>query len=469
MAIVSKFSHASATVDLNDTTTGFSLSGQGWFPVVATPVYKGDPAPVVETLHLLLTDSSQDNIAADMQALHAMQVWAEAYINDPTVEDPVWLHAKMDNETGERRAVVHKIEVQYGASWYGDEATSIDIPVTVSVTRGPYWESTTARQLPQDNANTGMVTVYNYTASGSSTDPHDIVGDVGARVRLFEISATANRTDHYMGVRSENKHPTIANFVTTWELEDASLATDCVTASATASSGGGHIVVSESGQNWDDEWNTLGVLNLSDVCATGNYDDQRGTFLGLCRMYCTTGTWEVYAEYGNQADATAALNFWRRGQTVEISSNVWTVYEFDVYTLPINNQKALIDGDVDNDDVLANFGLYFWARRTAGAGNLLIDCWIPMPVDEGFVKLNSYASIGSTYFAMSPTGIVDGIFAGHLANINHDYFTLPPGDGRVHLVSLSSGSTHTLAEPTSVNVTDSGIYYERWLSLRGAE
>jgi hypothetical protein len=43
-----------------------------------------------------------------MQALHDMQVFADQYINDPTEDTPVWLHAKLDNETGDMPSWITK-------------------------------------------------------------------------------------------------------------------------------------------------------------------------------------------------------------------------------------------------------------------------------------------------------------------------------------------------------------------------
>ena len=114
-------------LNLNSSPTGFQLVEFGWNPVVATPVHMGDPLPVLERLRLLLSNTSHDNIAANMQSLHEMQVLANRYMNDPTQEEPVWLHSQLDGETGERRALVRNITIQYRPSWFGAGET-ITIP-----------------------------------------------------------------------------------------------------------------------------------------------------------------------------------------------------------------------------------------------------------------------------------------------------------------------------------------------------
>ena len=469
MAIVSKFSHASATVDLNDTETGFSMAGDGWMPAVATPIYKGDPEPVVETIHMRLKDNSQDAIATDMQALHFMQVQADAYINDPTVDNPVWLHAKMDNETGERRAVVYRIEVQYGASWYGDEATSLDIPVTLSVTRGPYWESTTARDLPTDTGATGMVYVYDYTASGASVDAHDIVGDVGARLRYFEIDPlTGYRGIFWMGTRTAAKHGTLANFVPTWELEDGTNDTDATdTVDATASDGN-KVVVAESGLDWDNTWHRALRIELGDV--TANEADNLGMFLWLLRAKVTSGTWEVQIRFGNSQSITMAT-----GNTVELTNSSWGIGEMGISTIPNSNVKSILSGDMAMTRA-DGYTIALYAQRTAGSGNLELDCLAAVPVDTSFIKIehDDPESENPVVFGQSPTAIWDGFLSESSievvqARISDDHFSLPVGDGRIYFVSSTDLTTHAASATTSLNPSDAGKYYERWLSLRGTE
>jgi hypothetical protein len=170
-------------VILNSSSTGFRLEEDGWNPVVASPVYMGDPPPVLETLYLVLSNTSHNNIATNMQSLHEMQVLADRYINDPQQEDPVWLIAQLDGETGQRRALVRKIEVQYKPSWFGAGETTVNFPLVITVLREPYWEREDARDLPDATPSAGATILYDYTAAGASVSAHDFTGDTGARVQ----------------------------------------------------------------------------------------------------------------------------------------------------------------------------------------------------------------------------------------------------------------------------------------------
>lgn len=469
MAIVSKFSHASATVDLNDVNTGFSMAGDGWMPVVATPVYGRDPEPVTETIHLLLRDTSQDNIAADMQALHFMQVQADAYINDPTVDDPVWLHAKMNNETGERRAVVYKIEVQYGASWYGDEATSLDIPLTLSVTRGPYWESTTARDLPADTGNTGVIHVYDYTASGASVAAHDIVGDVGARIDLFTMDPNAYTDFYIIGARSAAKHNAsgISNFVPIWEFENGTLETDCTTAADTGASGGGKVVVSESVYEWDNSEHQVVKLRVADV--TANTTDQAGMFLPIIRArVANASTWRINIRYTFGKSSGAS---YKQGIFMDVSATAWGSYISDPVVIPANDIKSI---PVSTVDTISETSLNLRAKRISGAENLEIDCVSMIPIDECFVRLDITTEQGIVYFGQSPIGslslfsVSSATAMDKVGTFSNNNLNLPIGDGRLYVFRDYSTSAE-ITDNLSFNSSDIGKYYERWLSLRGTE
>ena len=54
--------------------------------------------------------------------------------------------------------------------------------------------------------------------------------------------------------------------------------------------------------------------------------------------------------------------------------------------------------------------------------------------------------------------------------ISNSFFGLPLGDGRMYILSSDFASAgHTLADNMSINPSDVGKYFERWLSLRGSE
>ena len=479
MAIVLQFKQGDSgtTLSLNSASAGFSLAG--WSPSVATPVHMGDPAPIGEAIHLRLKQANQNTLATSMQSLHEMQVYAETYRNDVIFNTPVWLHAKMANETGERRALVHSISAQYKSSWFGPEATSEDIPLVLNVVRSPYWESTTARTFPGFTSGATISTVYNYTASASA-DAHDIVGDVGARIDNFQLNpgSTDSLGMFWMGIRSRNKWTAdnLANFALVWECEDGtnnaneSGITDEVDATA---SGGDVVQLVETDLNWD-AGTFLEVCHITagNVDAT-NADDLHGLMLWLLRAKVASGTWEVQLRWGypNMADAN-----YIKGSIVEFTSTSWVLKEMGTKPNPLNNIHV-IDLSVNDS---AEYGIQIWARRTSGSGNLTLDGLFPVPLDEGFMKLaapTDFGALQKIQLGQDPLGQWDAAVkiaagtgitqTGIINNINN--FELPPGDGYIVCVFSDYASSDITDLIDFADQADLTSYYERWLSLRGTE
>jgi hypothetical protein len=484
MAIISKFVRGSATVDLNDGNDGFQLGGRGWLPAVATPVYMGYSPPVVETLHLRLRQTSHNNVSTYMQA----QVFADQYINDPTEDTPVWLHAKLDNETGERRALVRSIQVQYGASWYGDEATVLDVPLTITVTREPYWESTTARDLPASAALSGAAVVYDYTASGASVGAHDIVGDdVGARIEILSVLGVTtddNVNKAWMGIRSDAKADT-THFNPIWECEDGVLAAavataDIITEVNTASPGGGSRAYVVGTPTADNTWEQYLEIRIADLSlGSPSYSDSFiGTFLWLLRSkVATSSTYEVRLRHG-----VSGMYTYVNSRIAEVDHTSWNYTEMSVVSIPpwdIHGLTAWNDvGGANENKLLYLCDVSVWAKRTSGTADIYFDCLCPIPVDEGFLHFGRATDASDTYYVSffdSPQHtqsmlVIDtsNDYARSTPSFNSRNFVLPPGNGRLYCV-YSGSDDSDITDEFIFNSADNGKYYERWLSLRGSE
>ena len=476
MAIVLQFKQGDSgtTLSLNSASAGFSLAG--WSPSVATPVHMGDPAPIGESIHLRLKQANQNTLATSMQSLHEMQVLADRYINDPTQETPVWLHAKMANETGERRALVYSISVQYKSSWFGPEATAEDIPLVLNVVRGPYWENTTARNLPDAAPSAAACVVYDYTAAGDAVGAHDIVGDAGARLRFLElINASKDLNTFWMGIRSADKHGAtgVTNFAPVWELEDGTNQTDAADVEDAWASDGYNVTVTESGVDWDDgSFHDVCGTSVS-IAASGNEADQMGNFLWLLRGHATgDDVWEVRLVFFlGRTDNIIYKDI------IEISNSDWLYHEMAISPISLYNFQTILDADYDTDNIGDTFVMIEARRTTDSAGTLKLDCLCLIPVDEGFCKITTpgFALTVSDMFGQSPKGEVevlrrdytDDAVLGWGTIDSIENFILPPGDGRIFCVY--SGNPDVLADTMTFNDGDTGKYYERWLSLRGSE
>lgn len=136
--------------------SGWSLvippDGTGYIPKVADIVHGRAPLPVNDVMELECLAQNQDHLAAEMVWLKKLASYADSYIRDRTEQHPVWLHASLDAETGERRALVRKIKIEQGTQHYGPGAKGNIISakafVQLGIERGGAWERTATRDLP---------------------------------------------------------------------------------------------------------------------------------------------------------------------------------------------------------------------------------------------------------------------------------------------------------------------------------
>lgn len=475
MALVCSLKRGGSTlVDFQGGTSGFQLINEGWIPRVSRLV-NGVAQPVAETLPVQVTGSSHDNLATYLQALAEAQYWADQYQHSRLVEDPVWFHAKLNNETGERRALVYAIEWAFDTSYFDAQAIDNKAFLTLTIEHD-VWERTAARSFPAGTI--GPSELYDYTSG------HDVVGDIAARIDRIQVRYSAGELDKiWMGIRSDGKCVAgdAANFVTIWECEDGTnnsnesgISDDTTSETNTASPGSGsgaYVEVTESDLDWDDTWHEALELTVDDV-AKGNPGDQFGTNLWLLRAKVTAGTWEVKLKFGYEdmdADDFVTLG------AVEMDETDWTLCEMGVQQVPFRPIQTA-DLSYIIAAMEATFALQIWARRTSGSGDLYLDCLYPVPVDEGYLKIWNIGELSASddlvHVLQSPLGEwwvaskEDSV--GAFVNVDPfivQGFAFPPGDAR--LVVVVSGNPSTLSDALVFNT--SSRYYERWLSLRGAE
>jgi hypothetical protein len=449
-------------------------------------IINGRGHPVVETLRVRVKDSSQDNLAGELQSLTEAQYWADQYMHDRTVEEPVWLHAKWDSETGERRALVRSIEWSFESSAFGAESINDEAVLTITIERGAFWERTTARALPYfeipSESSTGAESdLYDYTQAGSGGSPaaHDLEGDVPARIDYFEInSVSGNLGRIWMGIRSQNKFDVDpeTNFIEVWNPADGTMAYTEVT-NAT-----GFVNVDpEDGSaevTWDDTWQKVLDLEWDDV--DSGSEDVAGMFGRLLWILVAASentspatTWEVKLKYGYAGMDDA--DFVEMGRVIEITETSANLFEAGLCHIPLRSLHAITTSNLTSS-LDSTFTIQIYARRTSGAGDLNINHLLPVPVDEGyffsqFDDTNEYLVYGE-----SPRGEVDANILlsaaqtfDQVARIESNNFRLPPGDGVIVVVYAPASEEKGSSDSIEMEPSENGQYYERWLSLRGSE
>ena len=477
MAIVHKLRYDSTDLDLNDTSTGIGVE-PGWIPAEAMPTGDGTIPPYVqERIPVLIDASSGDNLASQRQTLAYYQKLAAEYWVDPTQDTPVWYHIKLDDETGERRALVKSIEFQPAQSYIDiGMGSPAHVKGTLIIERHPYWERTAAVNMNAATPSAAASVVYDYT------NVADIVGDVGARIERLRMRTTLALDRFWIGIRSVNKHGTVTDFENIWECEDGtnnaseSGITDDTTSDVNGASPGGgsgaYVEVVETDLEWDDTWNQVLIIALTNVTSGSYYEEQFGNFLWLLRAKVTSGTWEIETRFG-YTTSTAVV-----GERIEITNTDWDFYEAGIYPIPIRNLHTH-QTDILGETHEGIYRVHIWARRTSGSGDLHLDCLCPVPLDEGFayVGVTDFEAdvLGSRLEIMTApeddVGAIPINSSGYfIQSPEHSAsrFYLPPGDGRMIIV-YARASSSVLTDTVSVNYQNLGRFYPRWFSLRGAE
>jgi len=314
---------------------------------------------------------------------------------------------------------------------------------------------------------------------------HDIVGDVPARVNALTMQSANDLHRLWMGIRSASLHGAtgVTGFIPVWECEDGvlnidgSIYLDSVGGASEANlaspgAGSGDFVVVDPGfasstWDWDAAYINVQTLSSANVGYT-TYTDSYGRFLWLLRAKVTSGTWSIYLRDGY----SIAKNY---QDPKTIDSTAWNYFEVAINTLPLCDQQG-----VSLTSVSQIFFIYIYAKRLTGSGDLKLDCFCPIPIDEGFCKVEDGYMDASRYTVLGEgphehcqvlTLNNDATDWGRDINIfEWENFRLPPGDGRI--VCVYADTTETVLTDT-IEFADAAlspsIYTERWTSLRGAE
>jgi len=308
------------------------------------------------------------------------------------------------------------------------------------------------------------------------------VGDVPARVNGLAIrcaTAAVTLRRFWMGIRSATRHGAtgVTDFLPVWECEDGTfggdVSEDAATEVNTASPGGGsgsYLEVVENVTDWDDgDFHLVMNMNMISAGYAATASDGFGRFIWLLRTKVTAGTWQVRLRAGY----STAQSYY---DPAEVSNTSWDYKQVAVCSIPPRNLQA-IASDVIVSDAELNFMIYLYAQRTAGAGDLYVDCFCLIPVDEGSLVVPSTYALTTTDTVIGEGPSESAQVVAHIGTINffnaafeNEDFRLPPGDGRVictyaRLSSSVLTDQIEFADPADVT----SIYTERWTALRGAE
>ncbi len=437
---------------LNTGATGFG--SRTWAPRIATPLVDRVPAPVVETIETQVRGSNQDNLAQHVQQLHDMQRWTDQYMSDRQYLDgvgvgPVWLHSKMNNETGERRALVRSLDAVYArdvdSDFYGGMVETNNLmEMGLAVERGPYWEKTTSSTGSQTSGLDSVGGLYDYTTASATNVP----GDVPARIEKLEVWADTTAMSYiWAGFRSAGRHTDPA-MLPTVPLPQFSMGIDATgVADPTACEATNVTVNFASATGWTDR------LTGTHGLAAGPYDVETGLMLLLLRAQVTSGaSCEVRVLRHNTAATEDAVY----SDPVRINASAWTIYPIGYHN---NGGRPTITVQ---------------ARRLSTAGSLYLDRMVMLPVDEYFLYAEGNSIIGGPvqengfHWTVRADDTLLGYsdkLAKFTRNVAQSGAGVPPGDGRMVVVAARANRVSYASD----NLTMKLSHFPRYVSLRGAD
>ena len=489
MSVVCKLVRdGSDLVDFQDGSSSFQLANNGWRPQVAT-LRDGVAHPVIETLRVRAEGSSHDNLAVQLQDLANAQYWADVYRYHPTIEEPVWFHAKMDNETGTRRALVRSIEWAWESTYFGPEANEDQALLTITIERAPFWEDTAGLDLPSDTPTAGVSVLYDYTNSGAS----HIEGDVPARIRMLQVDAHSgdNLGRLWMGFRTDDWYEDASDFEPVWELEagttdtDAAKAQDATASDETTETPTDYQKITVSSTATFDSWSEAVYVKVGDI--TTEQSEQYGLMLWLLRYKVASGTWYVQLRYGYEGVDDADLV---EGPVLELTSTSWDLIEAGQYRVPGRDLQAFDRGGTFNENRDSPWAVHVFCKRANdSAGELYLDCLCPIPLDEGWLTA-TFDDVDDTHcflVAQAPTGRIDAQVYDKasetfeaIPELAYDLVGLPVSDktnaadddstGYI-VIAYARAASSDITDQIDINdrnFTDLETY-ARWISLRGAE
>jgi len=463
------------TLDLlNTSAEGISLAGgdDNWQPKEAEFVVEGIPPNLVEELSLLARGTSQNSLAKVLNQWNDMRQLVARYEARMPGDKPVWLHAKLANETSERRALVRRIDSAITSSGISDTINANYARIAAAIERHPYWEGTARTAFPES------------TASGLAVEvPYGTVGgNVPARIANFPFyiwydnNGTPTTTalgKLWAGVRTYGEPVSLLGekFSPTIEAEHYSYSPYSSSRAADSNASGGTKVLLPA-TIIDPGWVPRLYWQWEHLQANYSFDPhlQAGRFLWLMRAKVASGKWNARFHYRYSYDYSEGI----RGPTVTISSSAWDYYEMGVQTVPLRDDHAHAETALMEDGA---FQVELWAYATSGTASLEVDGIVMIPIEHGFMKIELAPTTGTAHeiwVSYSPEDTPEAVVVApppyfSVANrpvLEADNFYLPPGEGRI-IVAYKRVVSATIGDSLTVGSALSG-YYQRYLSLRGS-
>jgi len=444
-----------SSVSLLDYTDGFSLAYDGWQQVVASD---GDDR-VAEALTLHARGDDHDDLASILQALDD-KIEETGWYENSAERYGVWLRAQLADETNSRQALVTAASL--------GPMTLMARPASpgnflrrfsLALERMPWWES----RLYYNYYG------YNMNCTGGTSGYFTVHGHKPSRLArtIIEGSTSGGPApgddplyEFWVGFRTD-RFGDLTNFVPVWDIGQSS---DSVPYNDTTSVADG---TAYGGYLWrctfGDE-SLLRRVTMSMQSFTSDYADQRGEYTVLLRARVSAAATTCHVQLKDGFEYTPAL---RAHSRVPITSESWLLHPLGTVRIPPS--RGIVEAGF-----LRFYGFELFASRTAGSGNLDMDCLVLIPSAEGSIHVSGG---GVKYILGDTRPIVVHVFPngdsdGWWYTSNNPYATVAvePNEyalpvGRCSLVMAGQRETeHSLNDYATVQL----YAHRRYRTLRGA-
>jgi len=362
------------SMDMLNFAQGFELAEGGWVQQVPA----GDNVTLIETLNFRVRAISQDDLAAHLQVLDDW-ITRVNYYKSMAMRTAVWLRVQVNQESQPRQALVTAMQYAISESAFGTLwADSRFIGnLTIVLERSAFWE--------EINYHTEDVSAENYKLSVLSAA---IGGDVSARVYnsgLIEMGVSNEQNTAWLGFKDDRYFDPV-NFTPYRPLfayaagvgTDATFIDDAdaiVTKALQITFATATLV-----QRHNLPLNAVAFFTAPSTITTAELSDDytSGEYLVLMRAKTTsTAVTRARIKLGYKNAPTADRYYPR----VTVSSTIYRMYEMGIITVPpqrISSQNGL--------NSILSTAIKVDAERVSGAGNLVIDSYVLIPLN-GALKL----------------------------------------------------------------------------------
>lgn len=468
---------AADTLDLSGGTDGFYILRDGWIQRQARRE-EGEYQSVFESMTLTLSATSHNDLASKIQTLNVKMEEVKDYIKrsvDVVHLVPIYLRARLNNETEMRRAVLYELAAEPNHD-LNSPPVSPDSYVPsylLTMERHPFWESpsaTMALLFPS----TGSISVI----GGEKPYETSMPGDVPVRLGLIEFEPTSTGytlSDVWMGYRT-SKYGDRDDFNPNYDLGDADAELHTDTALVTGvSSAYNNTAARVSMSTGTATVEPRVTLRLADIINWNIVTDQGGTHIALLRARHTS-TGDIFRARllhgfydGSGANDDSKWVSSALAQVPASGVTAGNFYYYDMGLIDIPPSRAAKGWGKS-----VAFRIEAGASSTSGGGYLDLDMITLIPASEGAISVKGgnivttsgvdnelfvYTTVDDIMFASTEVGT--GSFVRTCEFTPHNW-GMPTGSG---MYVVAAQRAYQSNKNDSIGVD--GLTYSRWLTLAG--